>query len=138
MSDFISPEFWVILLVALVVIGPKDLPKLLRVIGRWTSKARAVAAQFRGHLDDMVRESELKDMEQQWQEENARIMREFPNEADLSTDSASAAVHTEPAVESQADATADIADETVADVKEAEAPKKRKKVTTPSKASRGD
>jgi len=45
--------------VALVVIGPKDLPEVLRTVGRWTSTARRMAREFQGHVDDMIRESEV-------------------------------------------------------------------------------
>lgn len=78
MFDVASSEFLIVVLVALVVIGPKDLPKLLRFIGKWTAKARAVMAQFRSGIDQMVRESELKEMEEKWKQQNDHIMREFP------------------------------------------------------------
>jgi sec-independent protein translocase protein TatB len=64
--------------VALVVIGPKDLPKALRVLGYWVGKARGVARQFRSGFDSMVREAELEEMEKKWAAENERIMREHP------------------------------------------------------------
>ncbi len=70
------PEFMLVAVLALVVLGPKELPTVMRTVGKWVSKARGVANQFRGSLDDMVRESELAEMEKKWQEENARIMRE--------------------------------------------------------------
>ena len=79
MFDLGSSEFMLAALVALLVIGPKDLPNVLRWAGRWVGKARSVAAQFRLGLDDMVRQSELKDMEAQWQAENEKIMREHPD-----------------------------------------------------------
>jgi sec-independent protein translocase protein TatB len=66
--------------VALIVIGPKDLPKALRVVGYWVGKARGVASQFRSGFDTMVREAELAEMEKKWKEENERIMREHPPE----------------------------------------------------------
>jgi sec-independent protein translocase protein TatB len=78
MFDIGSSEFLLIALVALLVIGPKDLPNVLRWVGRWVGKARGVAAQFRMGLDDMVRQSELKEMEEKWKAENDRIMREHP------------------------------------------------------------
>lgn len=80
MLDFNAPEFLVVGIVALLVIGPKDLPKALRFVGQWVGKARRVANQFRSGLDTMVRESELAEMEKKWAEENARIMREHPPE----------------------------------------------------------
>lgn len=55
-------EFLVILIVALVVVGPKDLPKMLRTVGQWAGKARAMADQFKRSFDDMARQSELDDL----------------------------------------------------------------------------
>ena len=70
MLDFNAPEFLVVAIVALLVIGPKDLPKAMRVIGKWVGKARGVARQFRSGIDTMMRESELAEMEKQWAAEN--------------------------------------------------------------------
>jgi sec-independent protein translocase protein TatB len=60
-----SPELLVIAVVALVVIGPKELPGLLRTWGKWMAQARAMAAEFRGHVDEMVRQSELDEVKKQ-------------------------------------------------------------------------
>ena len=60
-----SPELLVIAVVALVVIGPKELPGLLRSWGKWMSQMRGMAAEFRGHVDEMVRQSELDDVKKQ-------------------------------------------------------------------------
>ena len=60
-----SPELLVIAIVALVVIGPKELPGLLRSWGNWMAKMRGMAAEFRGHVDEMVRQSELDDIKKQ-------------------------------------------------------------------------
>jgi len=73
-----STELLVIALVALVVIGPKDLPRVMRTVGHWVGRARGMAGHFRAGVDNMIRESELADMEKKWKEENARIMREHP------------------------------------------------------------
>lgn len=81
MFDLGSYEFMLMALVALIVIGPKDLPNVLRFAGKWIGKARGIMAQFRMGIDDIVRETELKDIEKQWQAENERIMREFPDDA---------------------------------------------------------
>lgn len=78
MFDIASSEFLLVMLVALVVIGPKDLPKVLRVVGHWVGKARRMASQFRAGFDEMVRESEIEELEKKWQSENDRIMREHP------------------------------------------------------------
>ena len=56
-------------LVALVIIGPKDLPKAMRVVGYWVGRARSVTRQFRSGFDAMVREAELAEMEKKWAEE---------------------------------------------------------------------
>jgi sec-independent protein translocase protein TatB len=58
-------ELAVIAVVALVVIGPKDLPKVLRVMGQWTRKAKVMAGEFQRSVDDMMRESELDDLKKQ-------------------------------------------------------------------------
>ena len=62
MFDIGWSELFVIALVALVVIGPKDLPKVLRTVGQWVGKAKRVSYEFRRHVDDMIRESELDDV----------------------------------------------------------------------------
>jgi sec-independent protein translocase protein TatB len=51
-----------VLVVALVVVGPKDLPKVMRTMGQWAARARSVADQFRRSLDDMARQSELDEL----------------------------------------------------------------------------
>jgi len=60
-----SPELLVIAVVALVVIGPKELPALLRTWGKWMAQMRGMASEFRGHVDEMVRQSELDDVKKQ-------------------------------------------------------------------------
>jgi sec-independent protein translocase protein TatB len=62
MFDFAWSEIVVIAVVALVVIGPKDLPKVLRTVGVWVGKARNIAREFQGSLDQMIREAELEDV----------------------------------------------------------------------------
>ncbi|HEX3429252.1 MAG TPA: Sec-independent protein translocase protein TatB [Rhizomicrobium sp.] len=62
MVDLSWSHILIVLIVALVVVGPKDLPRLMRMTGRWVSKARAMADQFRKSFDDMARQSELDDL----------------------------------------------------------------------------
>ena len=62
MFDIAWSELGVIAVVALVVIGPKDLPKVLRTVGQWTAKARSMAREFQSGIDDMVREAELDEL----------------------------------------------------------------------------
>ena len=78
MFDIAPSEFLLVAFVALVVIGPKDLPKAMRVLGYWVGKARGVARQFRSGFDEMVREAELAEMEKKWAAENQRILAEHP------------------------------------------------------------
>ncbi len=73
-----SGELLIIAVVALVVIGPKDLPRVMRGIGSFVGKARGMARHFRSGVDTMIRESELADMEKKWQADNERIMSEHP------------------------------------------------------------
>ena len=63
-----APEILVIAVVALVVIGPKELPGLLRTVGRWVASMRVMASEFRGHVDDMVRQSELDELKKSVQD----------------------------------------------------------------------
>jgi sec-independent protein translocase protein TatB len=78
MFDVAPSEFMLIAMIALLVIGPKDLPKVMRVVGKWVGKARAVAGQFRSGFDNMVREAEIEEMEKKWKAENDRIMQMHP------------------------------------------------------------
>lgn len=62
MFDIGWSEMAIVMLVAIIVIGPKDLPRVARTIGQWTGKARAMAREFHRSLDDMAREAELDDI----------------------------------------------------------------------------
>jgi sec-independent protein translocase protein TatB len=63
MFDLFSGSHILILLaVALVVVGPKDLPKLMNMLGKWAGKARAMANEFKKSFDDMARQSELDEL----------------------------------------------------------------------------
>ena len=62
MFDIGWPEMAVVAVIALIIIGPKDLPRILRYAGKWAGKARRMAREFQRNFDDMVRESELDDV----------------------------------------------------------------------------
>lgn len=78
MFDIAPSEFLLIGIVALVVIGPKDLPRAMHYVGQWVGRARGMARHFRSGFDEMVRQAELEEMEKRWASENARIMAEHP------------------------------------------------------------
>jgi sec-independent protein translocase protein TatB len=63
--DFGWSELMLIGIVALVFIGPKDLPKALRVAGYWVRKARTLSREFQSSVEQMVREAELDEMRQE-------------------------------------------------------------------------
>lgn len=73
-----SGELLLIVLVAVVVIGPKDLPRVMRTVGHWVGKARGMADQFRMGMDQMVRDSEIAELEKKWREQNDAIMKAHP------------------------------------------------------------
>lgn len=78
MFDIAPTELLIVAVVALVVIGPKELPRVMRTVGQWVGRARGMARHFRSGIDTMMREAELEEMEKKWKAENERIMREHP------------------------------------------------------------
>lgn len=99
MFDVGASELLLVVVVAIVVIGPKDLPLALRTAGRWIGRIRRVSGHFRSGIEAMIREAELEDMEKKWAAQNAAIM------------AADAAAQTpEAAQRAEADATAAKAD----------------------------
>ncbi len=79
MFDIGSSELLLIVIVAVVVIGPKDLPRALYKVGQIVGKVRAMTRHFRTGIDAMVREVELEELEKKWAAENRRIMAEHPS-----------------------------------------------------------
>src|SRR3954467_4753722 len=77
-----STEFVIVAVLALVFIGPKDLPKVMRTVGYWVGRMRGMARHFTSGIENMMREAELEEMEKKWREENERIMRLHPENAD--------------------------------------------------------
>ncbi len=67
MFDISWSELLVIVVVAVVVVGPKDLPRMMRTVGQWAGRARAMADQFRRSFDDMARQSELDELRREVQ-----------------------------------------------------------------------
>lgn len=79
MLDIGASELLMIVIVAILVIGPKDMPLALRQAGRWIGKIRRVSNHFRTGLDAMIREAEMEDMEKKWRDQNAKIMADNPS-----------------------------------------------------------
>jgi sec-independent protein translocase protein TatB len=73
MLDMSWGEIMVIGAVALIVIGPKDLPKALRTIGQVTGKLRRMAAEFQGQFNEAMREAELDEVKKQLQGVNDSV-----------------------------------------------------------------
>lgn len=76
MFDIGAQELLLTAVVAIVVIGPKDLPRALRMAGGWIAKVRRVSGHFRSGIEEMIRQAELEDMEKKWREKNEAIMKE--------------------------------------------------------------
>ena len=82
MFGFDSAELAIIAVLALVFIGPKELPRVMRTIGYWVGRVRGMARHFTAGIEDMVRQAELEEMEKRWREENERIMQLHPANSD--------------------------------------------------------
>jgi len=65
MFDLTSSKLLILAVVALIVVGPKDLPALLRTLGRYMGMIRRQANEFRAQFDDAMRESELADLKKE-------------------------------------------------------------------------
>jgi sec-independent protein translocase protein TatB len=71
MFDIGWQELLVIGVVALIVIGPKDMPVAIRAVSRWAAKARALAREFQQGIDEVVREAELQDVKKKFEDVQA-------------------------------------------------------------------
>jgi len=68
MFDIGWSEFVLIAVVALIAIGPKELPGVLRTLGQWMAKARKMAAEFQGQFQEAMREAEMADLKDSFDE----------------------------------------------------------------------
>lgn len=73
-----TSELFVVAVVALLFIGPKELPRVMMQVGRFVGKVRGYARHFTSGIENVIREAELEEMEKKWREENARIMAQYP------------------------------------------------------------
>src|SRR5690349_23897631 len=68
MFDIGWSELVVIAVVALVAIGPKEVPGVLRMVGQWMGKVRKMAAEFQGQFQEAMREAEMADLKKSFDE----------------------------------------------------------------------
>ena len=133
-----SSELAIIALVALLVIGPKDLPRVMRMVGNWLAKGRAMTRHVRAGFDTMMREAEMEEMQKAWAAQNEAIMKAtaLPNPIANSMagidpaswalpDPLSADVETQPAPEPACPPVADAVAEATAPPKKPRAPRKK-------------
>jgi len=95
MFDISWGEFLLIGVVALVAIGPKELPGVLRTVGQWMTKLRRLASEFQGQFHEAIREAEMADLKK---------------EVDEMTDKAKSYAHFDPIGDIQKDIENTIAD----------------------------
>ena len=77
-----TSELILVAVLALIFIGPKDLPMTLRTVGRWVGQVRGMARHFHSGIENIIREAELEEMEKKWREENQRILAQYPAHLD--------------------------------------------------------
>ncbi|RIX32091.1 Sec-independent protein translocase subunit TatA/TatB [Sphingomonas edaphi] len=73
-----TSELIVVAVVALLFIGPQELPRVMMKIGRWVGRVRGYARHFTAGIENVIREAELEEMEKKWREENQRILAQYP------------------------------------------------------------
>ena len=73
-----TSELLVVAVLALLFIGPKELPRVMMQIGRWIGRVRGYARHFTAGIENVIREAELEEMEKTWRAENQRIMAQYP------------------------------------------------------------
>jgi len=76
-----TSELLVVAVVALLFIGPKELPRVMMMVGRWVGQIRGYARHFTAGIENVIREAELEEMEKTWREQNEKIMKQFPPNA---------------------------------------------------------
>lgn len=62
MFDIAWTEMLLVAVIAMVVVGPRDLPKVMRTVGSWVRKARGLAREFQGGIEQIARETELDEL----------------------------------------------------------------------------
>jgi len=101
MFDIGWSELLVIGVVALIAIGPKELPGVLRSLGHWMGKVRRMAAEFQDQFREAMREAEVADLKQQFDEASAKATSTFNNPLETAQKEVEAAFATEPAASAE-------------------------------------
>jgi sec-independent protein translocase protein TatB len=94
MFDITSSKLLILAVVALIVVGPKDLPILLRTVGKYLGMIRRQAAEFRSQFDEAMREAELDHLKKEF-ERVSREVHETVNEGARSVDNQIEAARTD-------------------------------------------
>lgn len=105
MFDIGWSEMLIIGVVALVVLGPKELPGALKTFAYWTKQARKLAREFQSGVDDMIRQSELADAKKAVEDAKRTFSREIENSIDPTGDLKKTIVDTERSLKSPLSAT---------------------------------
>ena len=99
-----TSELLIVAIAALLFIGPKELPRVMRSIGQWVGKVRGMARHFTIGIENMMREAELEEMDRKWREDNERILRDYPSDAEYpEPDPAQVMLPLEPPVQGDAE-----------------------------------
>ena len=76
-----SSEFLVVAVLALLFIGPKELPAVMVRLGRVIGKVRGYARHFTSGIEEAIRQAEIEEMDRKWREHNERVLAEHPADA---------------------------------------------------------
>jgi sec-independent protein translocase protein TatB len=98
MFDIGWSELLVIGVVALIVIGPKELPGVLRAVGHWMGKVRRMASEFQDQFREAMREAEVADLKRQFDEASAKATSAFTNPLEVAQKEVDAAFGSDPTV----------------------------------------
>jgi sec-independent protein translocase protein TatB len=105
MFDIGWSEFLVIGVVALIAIGPKELPGVLRAMGQWMGKVRRMASDFQDQFKEAMREAEVADLKRQFDEASAKATSAFNNPLEIAQKEVEAAFGTEPTASDKSEGT---------------------------------
>jgi len=106
MFDIGWSELVIIGIVALIAIGPKELPGVLRALGQWTGKIRRMASEFQDQFREAMREAEVADLKRQFDEASAKASAGFTNPLETAQTEVEKAFGSEPAPTNNAGETA--------------------------------